>query len=78
LLRRGGVAADTGGAGPALIRLWARLRRSPFALLEHVDGHALAKLDASCSRAWPRAPHWRGLTVEWERFRCEGFSFWGP
>ncbi|MGV5596832.1 Rieske 2Fe-2S domain-containing protein, partial [Burkholderia pseudomallei] len=72
LLWRGGVAADTGGAGPALFRLWARLRRSPFAMLEHVDGHALAKLDASCSRAWPRAQHARVIPVESDRLPCEG------
>lgn len=72
LLWRGGVAADTGGAGPALLRLWARLRRSPFAMLEHVDGHALAKLDASCSRAWPRAQHARVIPVESDRLPCEG------
>ncbi|MDN7675225.1 Rieske 2Fe-2S domain-containing protein [Burkholderia oklahomensis] len=56
VLWRGGVAADTGGVGAALFRLWARLRRSPFAMLEHVDARALSKLDVSCSRAWPR-PH---------------------
>ncbi|MET5013370.1 Rieske (2Fe-2S) protein, partial [Burkholderia pseudomallei] len=70
LLWRGGVAAVTVGSGPALFRLWARLRRSPFAMLEHVDGLALAKLDASCSRAWPRGR--RGRVVPGRSARLPG------
>ncbi|AOI49791.1 Rieske 2Fe-2S domain-containing protein [Burkholderia oklahomensis] len=52
VLWRGGVAADARGVGAKLFRIWARLHRSPFAMLAHVDGRALSTLDALYSRAW--------------------------
>ncbi|WP_063902300.1 Rieske 2Fe-2S domain-containing protein [Burkholderia ubonensis] len=73
VLWRGGIAADTGGGGATLFRLWARLRRSPFAMLAQIDGRALSTLDMSCSRAWrrPRAPDPRVIPVEPDRLPCE-------
>ncbi|EIP87900.1 Rieske (2Fe-2S) domain-containing protein [Burkholderia humptydooensis MSMB43] len=49
---RGGIAADASGADATLLRLWARLRRAPFAMREQIDARALSRLDVTCSRAW--------------------------